>query len=359
MLVDINETNLTGLKPRKNTHRPHTVSDKIHLENHGNKSRISHRILWFNPPKWIHLERLNKLWKKCSYSNCEHTADNSLIKQSSAVVFCISMPGLSGSPPLLPSERPDKQVWILFGLESPASQMVMYNGYIPEWNNSMNWSVSYRLDSDIVIPYGYLETRTHIPERNFSEIFRKKSKWAAWIVSKCSTPGLRDKFVEKLIQHGLPVDIYGRCGKPIERDPKSLIENNYKFYLSFENSMCSDYVTEKFFKYFTYDTIPVVRGGANYEKMLPKSTYINTANFRSYKDLVDYLIHVGNNETIYTEYLRNKEKYKSIGNVKDTHSPYCILCEKLNNLESNRKTYAKVPTYLDTCYAPDDIEIWK
>ena len=53
--------------------------------------------------------------------------------------------------------------------------------------------------------------------------------------------------------------------------------------------MCEDYVTEKLFKYFRYDTILVVRGGANYKKLLPKQTFIDTADFKSFKSLVDFL----------------------------------------------------------------------
>ena len=48
------------------------------------------------------------------------------------------------------------------------------------------------------------------------------------------------------------VDIYGKCGKlkcsrTNETECYLQVEQNYKFYLSFENSVCEDYVTEKFF----------------------------------------------------------------------------------------------------------------
>ncbi len=38
------------------------------------------------------------------------------------------------------------------------------------------------------------------------------------------------------------------------------IQRVYKFYLSFENSLCRDYVTEKFFTR-AGNILPVVRGG--------------------------------------------------------------------------------------------------
>jgi len=61
-----------------------------------------------------------------------------------------------------------------------------------------------------------------------------------------------------------------------------MLEQDYKFYLSFENSLCRDYVTEKFYNPLLYSTVPVVYGGADYESIkAPHHSFIDIRNFAS------------------------------------------------------------------------------
>ena len=56
--------------------------------------------------------------------------------------------------------------------------------------------------------------------------------------------------------------------------PRQSILKNYMFYFSFENSLCLDYVTEKFFEMLKYNMVPVVYASANYRKGLFKNYVI-------------------------------------------------------------------------------------
>ena len=61
-----------------------------------------------------------------------------------------------------------------------------------------------------------------------------------------------------------------------------MLERDYKFYLAFENSLCRDYVTEKFFNALLFSTVPIVYGGADYEAIgAPPNSYIDVRNFTS------------------------------------------------------------------------------
>ena len=97
----------------------------------------------------------------------------------------------------------------------------------------------------------------------------------------------------KSLQNYMPVDIYGDCGPyrcPEDMDCFHRISDNYKFYISFENSLCKDYVTEKFFQAMSHDILPIVYGGADYSEIAPPKSYINVLpEYENPKDLASFL----------------------------------------------------------------------
>jgi alpha-1,3-fucosyltransferase len=61
-----------------------------------------------------------------------------------------------------------------------------------------------------------------------------------------------------------------------------MMERDYKFYLAFENAICPDYVTEKFYNTLLFSTVPIVYGGADYEAIrAPPNSHIDVRNFTS------------------------------------------------------------------------------
>ena len=77
-----------------------------------------------------------------------------------------------------------------------------------------------------------------------------KSKLVFWVVSHCETANRREDYVKNL-QNFVTVDVFGKCGPLDCKDGMDCfieLAKNYKFYLAFENSLCSEYVTEKFWR---------------------------------------------------------------------------------------------------------------
>ena len=91
-------------------------------------------------------------------------------------------------------------------------------------------------------------------------------------MSHCETFSRRELYVNELTKY-INIDIYGSCGNyfnqkgaRVLKDPcKNYIDNkdecihklfnSYKFYLSFENSLCNEYITEKFWKIYNSKNI--------------------------------------------------------------------------------------------------------
>jgi len=73
------------------------------------------------------------------------------------------------------------------------------------------------------------------------------------------------------LQKYIDVDIFGECGtfncpRQYEENWTALWEREYKFYLAFENSVCQDYITEKFYGTLKLELILVVLGGGDYNE---------------------------------------------------------------------------------------------
>ena len=123
------------------------------------------------------------------------------------------------------------------------------------------------------------------------------------MVSNCKTHSKREDYVRAL-QRIIPVDVFGGCGdlKCAKNECNKFLEENYIFYLAFENSLCSDYVTEKLFRTLLLDIVPVVMGGADYKHFAPPKSYIDVADFESPEQLANFLLKLDKDEEEYLSY---------------------------------------------------------
>ncbi|XP_042872469.1 alpha-(1,3)-fucosyltransferase C-like [Penaeus japonicus] len=224
-------------------------------------------------------------------------------------------------------------------LESPS---YLYDD-ISRIDGIFNWTMTYRLDSDFPRPYSQVYRRKKPLDISSTRNYAKgKTKMAAWFVSHCDTVGGREILVETL-QRWIGVDIFGRCGsltceRSHQSDCNKILNENYKFYLSFENSLCQDYVTEKFFDILRLDVIPVVYGLGNYSVQAPPHSYIDALSFPTAKDLADYLLYLHGNDTAYNEYFKWKTYYFVSSDWIQRAQAFCALCESLH-ADNSTKVY--------------------
>lgn len=289
----------------------------------------------------------------CPVSSCFVTDDRSLFNSSDVVIFSIQNLDLND----LPVYRSAHQRFVFYELESPAN-----TDPLPMLHNRtrfgfFNWTMTYRLDSNVVHrdSYGIVlpkrrtpVSRYPIPRRqgNISSNSHQrphtetrvanKTKLAAWFVSNCITSGRREDYVRQLSQY-IPIDIYGKCGNlscPDQDQCREMIRSDYKFYISFENSLCNDYVTEKLSAALLYDTVPVVMGNVDYTSFAPPHSFIDVSDFSSPKELSNYLLLLNKTDNLYARYFDWKRDFSVDLTPKQG---WCHLCKLANqeNLPSN------------------------
>lgn len=308
----------------------------------GKESRTKSILLW-NGYDRIEMKIFLQipLSYSCLFNNCQATSLRQFLPsldQFDAIIFNMAVLHKLKTGKLPPSnQRKPHQRYIFFTQESPVNHVENVDDYV----GYFNWTMSYLHDSDIWYPYGRvlesLQQRTDAKYQTGKK--NNKTKLLAWFASHCSTQSNREKYVHEL-QKYIPIDIYGRCGtkkcgwNELEGISRSecydMLENNYKFYLSFENSLCKNYVTEKFYSILKRFVVPVVMGVADYSVIAPPHSFIDALRY-SPKELAALLLKLDANETLYRKYFEWKTNYTIRSGYEDMGSEaFCRLCTRLN-----------------------------
>ena len=234
------------------------------------------------------------------------TTDRNALNEVDAVWF--HAPSMRDLPPR--KNRP----WVLMSMESDANYPHLRN---QAFCRQFDILMTYRLDSDVpcIYPnwhqYGdFLTAPTARPEAGMSP--------STLFVASNPVPH-RDSLVAELMKH-LQVDSLGRCLKNADIEDfvvggwaqgawSSLLTllPRYKFYLAFENSLTTDYVTERVFHALVAGTVPVYRGAANIRDFMPDdNAVIDVADFDSPEDLARYLKQLDRDLVAYGQRLKWK-----------------------------------------------------
>jgi hypothetical protein len=156
----------------------------------------------------------------------------------------------------LPKYRHTSQEWVFLLYESPK-----HSDDYSEYNGLFNTSATYLLKSNYISLYSadaHMEWGYNSSFNENEDFSANKTEFAAAIISNCNDNSKRIDFIKEL-QRYIPLTIYGKCGIkcPVE-NCKEYVSSKYKFFLAFENSVCKDYITEKFFNILRYNVIPVL-----------------------------------------------------------------------------------------------------
>ena len=279
--------------------------------------------------------------------SCNFTSDKSLYNISDAVVFHAREDTVPATVKELGSmPRPVNQRWVMFIIESPLNLFNSQKLKCFDSHGPLNWTATYMKNSDVQTAYygvvpgvfhgGFNRTRNYLAGRTGT---------ATILVSNCWSPG-RMGWIKKMQQY-IDVKVYGKCGSACSTSKRHECMaklKKYKFYLTFENSYCRDYITEKIiFNAFENDIVPVVIADVNFTdtSVIPPRSAINALDFPSVKKLTDYMKTVGSNSTLYNEYFKWHSHFTAARFDGLTNLFLCPLCRHLATNNST-KTYKSV-----------------
>ncbi|OWF39953.1 Alpha-(1,3)-fucosyltransferase C [Mizuhopecten yessoensis] len=335
------------------------------INNHSNHSKLSStkKILVYSTTRWLK-DWVGTKWdtsdvfQSCPMTkDCILTKDKTFLHKADAVMFSWDALGERRS------KRKQGQVWILFEYESP-------HYFRPDsscWRNDIvNWTFTYRRDSDFTLVHGQFsqhDTGYNVSEMN--QLLRSKSKTAVGFISHCKARSKRDEFVRKLRSYGVDIDIYGKCGNLTcggGKDTKwkgvwnvtsghrdncfDVLDSPYKFYLSLENSLCKDYVTEKSLHLvLRHQIVPIIRDGANRSLYHPPHSYVDTKDFKSIKSLAKYIKFLSENFDEYLKFFKWRKHY-SVGTVSGVlQSSLCDMCNRMHHQQRYKRLYSNLENF--------------
>ncbi|XP_072521082.1 alpha-(1,3)-fucosyltransferase 7 [Salminus brasiliensis] len=290
-------------------------------------------LLWHWPFGVSYSLEKDFCWSKFGIPGCFLEDNRSVFSQADVVVFHHHELWTGRSELPLHLHRPPRQRWLWMSLEPP-----MRNPNLSTYNGFFNWTMSYRQDADIFMPYGKL-----VPKKNSSTYLvpKKRNCLIAWVVSNYKEHYKRSKVYQQLKEY-IPaelIEVYGRWNKrPLSDRALLPTISQCHFYLAFENSVYKDYISEKLWRNsLQAGSVPVVLGPprANYECMVPSDAFIHVDDFRSVRELAAFLQNLASDKQSYQSYFRWHES-NEVKTYTDWRERLCTICSQYHRLPVHR-----------------------
>ena len=303
-------------------------------------------------PKFNKNNKRYNLLEKCAFKNCFFTCEKSFRNEADALLFHSSdltneIQKNKKDFDNLIKNRTKHQVWILWQ-DKPFNNNSNFDYF------KFNWTISFNRNSE-AFKFAFGGTANYMIEKPYEQFIQKMMKnfedrksSAVWFVSNCNNKYRLD-FANKLGAR-FSLKVGGLCSKSLSSVKKrincpknsaceaSQLAYN-KFYLAFESTNCTDYITDKFWRSLSLGLIPVViqPSRESYERVAPPDSFIHAQDFNfDAKLLAQYLLKVSTNFHFYLKHLKwsysSKSYYKS-ENLEPKR--FCQLCERLNRENSS------------------------
>ncbi|KAM9352852.1 4-galactosyl-N-acetylglucosaminide 3-alpha-L-fucosyltransferase 9-like [Symphorus nematophorus] len=293
-------------------------------------------LLWFWPEnKRFDFQDCKTLF---NIDNCRLTDDRSLYSRARGVlVFHRAIQEDLSNLPTLPRGR--FQRWIWFNMDSPNNTKV-----IDGIKGLFNLTLSYRHDADIHVRWKV--TPKNKTDEDF--VLPKKERLVCWIVDSKALQkrsGGGYNYYKELVKH-IKVDVFDSSSEEfLNGENYFQTISSCKFYLSFEESIHKDYITEKFNAPLAAGTVPIALGPSrkNYEDFTPGSAFIHVNDFPEPAVLAGFLLKLDNDKEAYMRYFDWRQFYIARRHLIEEKYEFAhAICQACHYMGIN-KVYRVVP----------------
>ncbi|KAG4067795.1 hypothetical protein HA402_010481 [Bradysia odoriphaga] len=216
------------------------------------------------------------------------------IQEHVAVHGAILFYGSNFNHTYLPVPRSTHHLWAFFREESPENvPLLMYDIAL----SFFNVTATFKQNSDYTLTLQYLDDYKTLISRKYIYTVEQKNHYqqdellapVLYMQSICDTMSGRDQYINEL--HHINIDSYGNC-----LNNKELPE-----------SVCNDYVTEKIWRgvwrTLIVGSVPVYFGAPNIKTWLPNNKSAILIDFKTPKELAEFLLNLNENDIEYNTYL--------------------------------------------------------
>ncbi|XP_073318892.1 4-galactosyl-N-acetylglucosaminide 3-alpha-L-fucosyltransferase 9-like [Pagrus major] len=295
-------------------------------------------LVWFWP------ENVKFDFQDCktlfNIDSCHLTDDRDLYSRAREVL--IFHRAINDNLSNLPSSPRTKfQRWIWFNMDSPTNTRK-----IKGIEGLFNLTLSYRKDADIHVHWK-LGTRKKA-DRDF--VLPKKERSVCWIVEGSELLNKSDdkyNYYRELVKH-IKVDIFDSSSDELLKGENYFQTiSSCKFYLSFEDSIHKDYITEKFNGPLGVGTVPIVLGPPrmNYEDFAPGNSFIHVNDFPDAATLAEFLQKLDGDNEAYMRYFDWRQFFTPRRHLTEQHKFAHAICQACHHVAIHREYRAVTDVY--------------
>uniref|UniRef100_A0A7E4VR68 Fucosyltransferase n=1 Tax=Panagrellus redivivus TaxID=6233 RepID=A0A7E4VR68_PANRE len=295
-------------------------------------------ILEWNPAPWANESRLTSI-QSCSFK-CTYTTNRRLVNDAHLTIYHMGADKCA----MAPQPKNTSGLNVFLNMEAPVHRP--FYKYVP--TDFFDFTVTYRQDSDIPLFYDKLvkldgkKDNDRWKDSEVKTAISKKVDSVLWFVSHCNTASMREIYVEELKMH-INVNQFGSCNNNgcTKKCADEKINSHY-FYLSLENSVCNDYITEKYFRMRKL-IVPIV-----FDRRVFRGIHTNLINYtifasdyESPKHLANYLKYLIAHPKEYQKYFEWTKIYKKSPQQYFPPSVWCQMCKVAHQVQDG--SYQKKP----------------